>query len=172
MDENAEEQCCENTDYVHLDKRAEILEKTFKHYYTMAMDHHTKAATTSNILLALVGAIITLSGFQNGLFTAGGVIGGLGVSLIGAFGMVWAWKQHERYYYWYRVADKYQKELAKIVPELKAGSLYEKIAKRETRRVFGKLFAEKIEDRYLWVILHGFILVVGLGLMVYSSAFA
>ncbi len=46
----------ENAEYVSVNKRADILQATFEHHYKMAMDHHTKAATTSNILLVIVGA--------------------------------------------------------------------------------------------------------------------
>ena len=50
-----------------LEKRAEILQASFEHYYKMAMDHHTKAATTSNLLLIIVGALIALVGHDNKL---------------------------------------------------------------------------------------------------------
>jgi hypothetical protein len=52
----------------------------------MAMDHPTKAATTSNILLVVVGAIITLMGFNKEISTIGGVV----ILIIGIFGMAWA----------------------------------------------------------------------------------
>jgi hypothetical protein len=65
----------------------------------MAMDHHTKAAAISSILLILVAAII--GGVVGHADKAGDVIGfggRLAVFLIGVSGAVWAWKQHERYH--------------------------------------------------------------------------
>ncbi len=154
--------------HVNLEKSADILQATFKHYFEMAMDHHTKAATTSNILLIMVGAIIGLVGLDNKVGGAVTFVGGLAVFVIGLFGAVWAWKQHERYHFWEHIAYEYQKELAKIVPMLKTGEAYYEGAKEATAKEFGALFAKRILDRYLWVSLHGIVAVIGLGLMTIS----
>ena len=97
--------------YVSVDKSADILQATFKHYFDMAMDHHTKAATTSNMILIIVGAAIGLVGLDNDLGGVVDFVGGATVFIIGLFGTVWAWKQHERYHYWEYIAYEYQKEL-------------------------------------------------------------
>jgi uncharacterized membrane protein YiaA len=157
-----------DTEYVSQDKSAEILQGTFKHYYEMAMDHHTKAATTSNILLIIVGAIIALVGHNIENYGVVGVAGGLTVFVIGLFGAVWVRKQHERYRYWEHIAEKYQEELAKIVPLLKMRVDYHKGAQDDAANIFGSLFARKILDRYLWFSLHIIISVIGLGLFVFS----
>ena len=52
-----EELSIENPAYINLETRASILQSTFEHYFKMAMDHHTKVATTSHILLIVVAAI-------------------------------------------------------------------------------------------------------------------
>lgn len=158
----------ENPRYVSLEKSADILQATFKHYFEMAMDHHTKAATTSNILLIIVGAILGLVSLDSKL---GGVIdfvGGLSVFIVGLFGATWAWKQHERYHYWEYIAYEYQKELTKIVPMLKVEAEYSSDAQASAAKRFGSLFARRIRDRFLWVSLHGLVAVIGLGLMVAS----
>jgi hypothetical protein len=171
MSESHNKQHERNPEYVTIDKSADILQATFKHYFEMAMDHHTKAATTSNILLIIVGALIGLVGLDN---TVGGMVdfvSGLTVLVIGLFGAVWAWKQHERYHYWEHIAYEYQKELIKIMPELKTaedGGAYDLAAQDETAKKFWPLFAKGIRDRYLWVTLHGFVVVTGIVLMVVS----
>ncbi len=155
----------ENTGFVDLNKSADILQATFKHYYDMAMDHHTKAATTSNILLIIVGAIITLITYRNDVSGANFGVGGAAVFVIGLFGAVWVWKQHERYHYWENIAKEYQKELTIIVPMLKTTDDYQEDAKKATLEDFSSLFAETIKDRYLWVSLHIIIATIGVGLM-------
>ena len=116
MNENDSKKVDENIEHVCVDKAADILQATFEHHYKMAMDHHTKAATTSNILLVIVGAILVLVGLDNEICRSGvDVVSTIAVILIGLFGAVWAWKQHERYHYWEFIALKYQKELKKIV---------------------------------------------------------
>jgi len=155
----------ENTAHASLDKSADILQATFKHYYEMAMDHHTKATTTSNILLVIVGAIIALVGFDGevcGVVDAGG---GVAVFVIGLFGAVWAWKQHERYHHWEYIAKEYQKELAEIVRMLKTGDEYKEGANEAAAKKFSNFFARKLSDRYLWVSLHVIVAVIGLGLL-------
>ena len=161
MSESHEQQYDVNAGYVNLEKSADILQATFKHYFEMAMDHHTKAATTSNILLIIVGAIIGLSGLDN-------KVGGLAVFVIGLFGAAWAWKQHERYHFWEHIAYEYQKELTQIVPMLKTGEAYYDGAQQATAKEFGSLFAKRIRDRYLWVSLHGIVAVMGLVLIAVS----
>lgn len=145
-----------------LEKKADILNATFKHYFEMAMDHHTKAGTTSHILLIIVGAIITLVGLDK---TGKDVdmAGGLVICLIGLFGAVWARKQHERYSYWQHIAYEYQKELAKIVPDFKTGPDYYKCAKQAVKDD-GYRIINRIRDRHLWVSLHLIVAIIGLGL--------
>jgi len=158
-------------EYATVDKSADILQATFKHYFDMAMDHHTKAGTTSNMLLIIVGAIIGLVGFDNIVSGEVDFVGGFAVMIIGAFGAVWAWKQHERYHYWEHIAYEYQKELTRIVPELRtaeAGSAYDLAARDHTMKLFPRFIASRVKDRYLWVWLHIFVVVIGIVLMVVS----
>ena len=158
----------QNNGSVTQDKRADILQATFKHYFEMAMDHHTKAATTSNILLIVVGAIIGLASLDNRLGGGVDLIGGLAVFIIGLFGAAWVWKQHERYHFWEHIASKYEEKLTKVVPELETRDTYYKDAEEATAKEFGSLFATRILDRYLWVSLHGLVAVIGLGLIAAS----
>lgn len=171
MSENHHQPCDRNPACVTPDKSADILQATFQHYFAMAMDHHTKAATTSNILLVIVGAIIGLVGLDNTIGGEVDCVGGLAVLVCGLFGALWAWKQHERYHYWQHIAYEYQKELTKIVPELKTaavGGEYARGARDAAANAFGPLFAKGIQDRYLWVSLHGMVAAVGIGLVVVS----
>lgn len=157
-----------NDDFVTLNKKVDILQATFKHHYEMAMDHHTKAATTSQILLVVAGAVIGLASGGKGTYGLAPFVAGLAVFAIGCFGTVWAWKQHERYHYWEHIAHEYQRELIKLVPELKPESSYRNRAQMDTAREFGWLFAKVILDRYLWVGLHVFVAGIGLVLMAVS----
>jgi ABC-type nickel/cobalt efflux system permease component RcnA len=169
MNENDSKQVDGNTKHVCVDKRADILQATFEHYYGMAMDHHTKAATTSNILLGIVGAILVLVGLDKGTCRSVLDVGSaIAVMLIGLFGAVWAWKQHERYHYWQFIADEYQKELKKIMPELETRHAYENGAEAHAKDQFGHFFAKTLKDRYLWVILNLIIIVIGIGLLILS----
>jgi hypothetical protein len=152
------------------EKKADILQATFEHYYGMAMDHHTKAATTSNILLVIVGAILVLVGFDKEVCRSVVDLGSaIAVMLIGLFGGVWAWKQHERYHYWQFIAIEYQKELKKLMPELETRYAYRNSAKADAEKDFGHFFARTLEDRYLWVSLHVIVAVIGLVLLILSS---
>ncbi len=163
MTENGEHE------HVSLDKSAEILQAHFKHYFEMAMDHHTKASTTSNILLIVVGAIVTLIGIDNKVEGTNDFFGGLGVFVIGCFGAIWVWKQHERYHHWAKIAEQYQTELTYIVPMLKEvnlGSEYDVIATKYSKRKFGKFFAWEPLDRFLWVFLHCIVAFVGLAISI------
>ena len=155
--------------YVNLEKRADILQSTFEHYFKMAMDHHTKAATTSNILLIIVAAVVGLIGLDNQIGGSIDFVGGLAVFIIGLFGMVWARKQHERYHFWAHIAHQYQEELTNIVPLLKTGEDYYDGAQEATAKEFWPLFSKRIKDRYLWVSLHFFVAVLGIGLAVVSA---
>jgi len=171
MSENHNRQNDRDPRYVGVDKIADILQATFKHYFDMAMDHHTKAATTSNMLLFIVGAVIGFVGLDNSLGGMVDIVGGATVFVLGLFGAVWAWKQHERYHYWEHIAYEYQMELTEIVPELKTaktGESYALAAKRDTAKKFGTLFAKGIHDRYLWVSLHILIAMIGITLMAMS----
>jgi|SRR5215212_5285673 len=161
-----------NSGYVSPDKRADILQATFEHYYKMAMDHHTKAATTSNILLILVAAILTLVGLDKvvcrDVVDVGSAIGVIVIALLGAG---WAWKQHERYQYWEYIAYQYQEELTNIVSGLHTGRYYYDAAQEDAAqkfRSFRSFFARKLKERYLWPIVFGVIAVIGLGLLAIS----
>jgi len=158
----------ENISPLSQDKKADILQATFKHYFEMAMDHHTKAATTSHILLIIVGAMIGLVNLDKKISGGADFVSGLAVFVIGCFGAVWAWKQHERYHYWERIAYEYQKELIKIVPGLKTAETYHHAAQEATAKEFGWMFAKQILDRYLWVGLHVIVVVIGFVLMAVS----
>lgn len=154
--------------HVNLEKSADILQGTFKHYYDMAMDHHTKAATVSSILLIIVGAIIGLVGLDKQIGGVVDFVSGFAVTVVGVFGAAWAWKQHERYHYWEHLAYQYQEALTKIVPMLKPAKDYSDGAREAAAKDFGDLFAKRIEDRYLWVSLHVIVVVMGLALMAVS----
>ena len=158
-------------EYVSMDKSADILQATFKHYFDMAMDHHTKAGTTSNILLFIVGAVIGFVGFDNMVSGMVDFVGGFAVTVIGVFGAIWAWKQHERYHYWEHIAYQYQKALTRIVPGLKTaetGSAYDRAARAHTLKLFPRFIASRVKDRYLWVYLHGLVVAIGIALMAAS----
>jgi len=160
-----------STEYVSVDKRAEILQATFKHYFDMAMDHHTKAGTTSNMLLIIIGAVIGLVGFDNKVGGVVDFVGGLTVTVIGVFGVLWARKQHERYHYWSHIAYRYQKELSGIMPELQTaetGSSYALAARDHAAKLFRPFIAVKLKERYLLVWLHITIILIGIVLSVLS----
>ena len=169
MDDGERKQANENSEHVHPEKRADILQSTFEHYYRMAMDHHTKAATTSNILLAIVGAILVLAGSQQGICRSAVDIGSaVAVTLIGIFGAVWARKQHERYYYWEFIAIEYQKELKKLVPGLETRHAYKNDAEAYAEKQFGHFIAKTLTDLHLWVLLHIIVAVMGIVLFLLS----
>lgn len=153
---------------VSLDTKASILQATFQHYFAMAMDHHTKAGTTSNFLLIIVAAIISFVGLESIDGTAD-LVSGLAVFVIGLFGAVWSWKQHERYYFWQHVAYEYQAELKEIVPGLKMGCEYYEAAKCVAAEEYTAIFALKLHERWLWVSLHGIVAALGLGLIVLAA---
>jgi len=156
------------TEHVNIDKNADILQATFKHYYDMAMAHNAKAATTSNILLVVVGAIIAIVGYdkvpQNYLHR----IGAIAICVIGVFGVVWVRKQQERSHYWESIALQYQTELTKIVPLLKTRDAYEEEAVKTSEKEIGKIFTRRILERHLWVTLHIIVVILGLGLLLAS----
>jgi hypothetical protein len=87
---------------------------------------------------------------------------------IAFFGAAWVWKQLERYCHWEYIAYEYQKELTKIVPMLKTGKDYFDGAQKAAAKEFGNFFAKKTEAGYLWVLLHGIIAVIGIGLLAIS----
>jgi hypothetical protein len=154
---------------VSIDKKADILLSSFEQYYRMAMDHHTKAATTSNILLIIVGAILVLIGLDKEICRSVVDVGSaIAVMLIGLFGAVWARKQHERYHYWEFIAIEYQKELKKIMPELETRHAYHEGAVAHSSEQCGNFFAKVVKDRYLWVILHLIVFTVGAVLLLFS----
>jgi hypothetical protein len=124
MSENAKMSDGGNTKQVGPDTRANILQATYQHYFGMAMDHHTKAATTSNFLLIIVGVLISFVSFDTVFGSTVALVCGLAVFVIGLFGVVWTRKQLERYYFWQHIAHQYQKDLAKIVPELTIEDVY------------------------------------------------
>jgi hypothetical protein len=169
MPDNEEQQVYKELEQVSLDTRANILQETFKHYFEMAMDHHTKAATTSSLLLIVVGAIIGLVSLDDQINGITDFSSGLAVFVIGLFGASWAWKQHERYYFWQHIAYEYQKELKAIIPRLKTGDEYYQVARDVATKRYGSLFAKRVHERWLWVALHGTVAVLGLGLMILAA---
>lgn len=158
-----------NLESVGPDTRANILQATFQHYFAMAMDHHTKAATTSNFLLIIVGAIIGFVTLDRAIGGTVDLVSGLAVFVIGLFGAAWTWKQHERYYFWQHVAYEYQAELKEIVPGLKMGCEYYKAARCAATKEYTAFFARKLHERWLWVSLHGIVAAIGLGLIVLAA---
>jgi hypothetical protein len=154
-----------NAKHVSLDKSADILEAMFKQYFKLAMDHLTKATSTSNILLIIVGALITLVGFDKNVCGAVDAAAAIGVIIIAVFGGSWTWKQLERYHHWEHIAHKYQEELAKIVPMLKTERVYRPGAEEAAAKGFSTVFARTIQVRYLWVALYSLIAVFGLWLL-------
>jgi hypothetical protein len=168
MSEGDEKQHNEDSGHVSLEKRADILQATFEHYYKMAMDHHTKAATTSHILLIIVAAIITLVGLDKDVCGGVDIVSAIGVTLIALLGAMWAWKQHERYFYWTYFAYKYQEKLTSIVPMLQPRRDYRYGAREAAAKTFSSFFARTLEDRFLWPIVHGVVAAIGLGLLVIS----
>lgn len=148
---------------VSLDTKANILQATFQHYFGMAMDHHTKAATTSNFLLIIVGAIISFVTFDTAVGGTADLVSGVVVFIIGLFGMVWTRKQLERYTFWQHIAHQYQKDLANIVPELKTEKTYHVGAEAAGSHKYA--FLAKIHEHWLWATLHGIVTLIGLGLI-------
>ncbi len=158
------------TEHVNIEKSADILQATFKHYFDMAMEHNAKAATTSNILLVVVGAIIAIIGHDNvikGLVDSSGAVA---ICVIGLFGMVWVRKQQERYHYWQSIAMQYQKELIRIVPLLKLRDAYEEYAENVAAEELGPILAKRIYERHLWVTLHIIVFIIGLGIFLISMS--
>jgi hypothetical protein len=169
MSENIKMQDGGNPEQVSPDTRASILQATFKHYFEMAMDHHTKAAMTSNFLLIIVGAIISFVSLDARIGGTVDLLGGLAVFVIGLFGAAWTWKQHERYYFWQHIAYEYQNELKKIVPELQTGKAYYDGAEDAAAERYTSIFAKTIHERWLWVSLHSLVAAIGLGLMALAA---
>jgi hypothetical protein len=169
MSENIKMQDGGNPEQVSPDTRASILQATFKHYFEMAMDHHTKAAMTSNFLLIIVGAIISFVSLDARIGGTVDLLGGLAVFVIGLFGAAWTWKQHERYYFWQHIAYEYQNELKKIVPELQTGKTYYDGAEDAAAERYTSVFAKTIHERWLWASLHGLVAAIGLGLMALAA---
>lgn len=162
----------ERARYVTTDKEAEVLQANFEHYYQMAIDHYTKAGTTSHILLAIVSALFVLIGYDKKiLYSRIDVISAILVMFIGAFGAVWAGRQMERYRYWESIALQYQEKLEKIIPDFKRRKKYRTEAKIDSKKVFIRpfgSFVSLVRDPYLWVILHLFILGMG-GVLLYFA---
>jgi len=151
------------------EKKADILQMTFKHYFEMAMDHHTKAGTTSQLLMVIVGALIAFIGVDGNVTGKVDFFSGLAIAILGIFGVLWAKKQHERYHYWEYIAYEYQKELTKIMLDLKTAKPESQLAldaEVDSAEKFGLWFAKYIEDRYLWVSLHFLVIFIGLVIMV------
>jgi len=158
----------QHADFLSLDKKADILQASFEHYYKMAMDHHTKAGTTSNLLLIIVGALVAVVGHDGQLDTMVDFIGGIGISIVGLFGAVWVLKQHERYYFWQLIAKEYHKNLAAVVPDFITGEKYDDdYARKESKCAFGWI-AEKYWDRRLWIIFHCMVTFLGIFIAIYT----
>ena len=155
-------------------KKADIFQANFEHYYRMAMDHYTKAGTTSHILLGVVSAILIVIGYDKQL---GGsnidIICATMIIVIGFFGTVWAGRQMERYRFWEFIALKYQEELIKIMPELRKYDDYKPDKQHldkdlDENRFFERCFLKPLwhffafwKDRYLWIVLHILIMLFG-----------
>lgn len=157
------------SDNFSREKKAEILQSTFEHYYKMAMDHHTKAATTSNILIVIVGALLVIVGLDKRICHSPEDIGSaVTLMLIGFIGAAWALKQHERYLYWECYANFYQNDLKNFMSEFKTKEDYKCKAKRY---INGKgrimAFFTKRKDGYLWVLLHIIVILMGVSLLIY-----
>lgn len=156
------------TDQLHLDKKADIYQALFEHHYRMAMDHHTKAATTSNLLLIIVGSVLVLAGFDDTICNSPVDKGcGIALMIVGTFGALWAYKQHERYQYWKHIATRYQCQLIEILSSLKTVEDYKKLAVRKMNPL-DRIFA-RLSDRWLWVSLHIIIALIGWALFSYAS---
>ena len=155
---------------VNVEKSADILQAISKHYFDTASNHNAKAATTSNILLVIVGVIIAIVGQDGeirGLIDSGGATL---ICVIGIFGIIWTRKQQERYYYWRHIAMKYQENLTEIVPSLEMESKYTKSAREFTKVKFKLMSPGQIRERYLWAILYAIVFAIGLGLLLITLA--
>lgn len=51
-----------------------------------------------------------------------------------------------------------------IVPRLKTGPEYYRVAEEASTDKYGSLFARRIHERWLWVSIHAVVAVLGLGL--------
>jgi hypothetical protein len=169
MNKNNGKKVEESTTHVSVNKRADIWQATFEHYYKMAIDHHTKAAITSNILLVIVGALLVFVGLDERICCSGEDIGSASaVILIGFFGAMWVWKQHERYHYWEFIAIKFQEELKKIMPTLETRHTFNEGAEDYAAKRFGKFFTKTLKDRFLWLILHVIVMIIGVIVLIIS----
>ena len=158
-----------NIEQDKINKQAEILQSTFEHYYGMARDHYAVTATTSNLLILIVSAILVMVGIDQEICKSPVDLGGaIAIFLIGAFGAIWALKQKERYCYWAFYAHKYSEELEAIMPGRKTRKEYRKEAKKHTKKKFGRFVAECVKDSHLWVYLNLIILLIGSGLFLYA----
>ena len=146
--------------------QAETLRAMFKHYADVGLDHQRQSATTSNILLLIAGAILTLIGIDSRLDGLGDVMGAVGVAIIGGFGMIWSWKQHATYKYWTNIAQVYKRELFTLVPGPGQVSELSDDADSETAKEYGAFAVYNLRIRYLWVALHGLVMVLGIVLAV------
>ncbi len=150
-----------------IDTTANILQATYKHYFEIAIDHHTKAATTSNFLLIIVGVMISFVSFDTAVGGTVDLVSGAVVFGTGLFGIVWTRKQFERYKFWQHIAHQYQRDLAEMVPELNTENVYRPMAKASTEKDFKVL--TRIHELWLWGSLHGIVAAIGLGLMVLAA---
>ncbi|UCF91078.1 MAG: hypothetical protein JSW39_22795 [Desulfobacterales bacterium] len=156
-------------EHLTKDKEADILQSNFEHYYRMAIDHYTKAGSTSHILLIIVGALLAIIGYDKNICcTQIDIVCSILVIFVGFFGVVWSGRQMTRYRYWETIALEYQKPLEKIVPNFRRRCHYRNKAKMESKKTFvsplGTFFA-CIPDRYLWILLHFFIILFGVVLL-------
>ena len=165
-------------------RKVDIYQANFEHYYRMAMDHHTKAGTTSQILLAIVGALLVLLGYDDDICRNPIDIGSaLFIILFGAFGAVWAATQIARYRYWEYIAFAYQRKIKKIIPEFKTRYAYKRRAEVKSGTAYPNLrhpinigpinigpvkigrCIMRVKDRYLWVLLHVSVFFMGVVLL-------
>lgn len=154
--------------------KVSLLQANFEQYYRMAMDHYTKAGTTSQILLGIAGAVIVVVGYDKSI-TSDSVDKASAwlIMLIGLFGAVWAGRQMQRYRYWQAIALAYHKEIQGIWPDFKTKDEYSSVAFDESVTTFPGIlgcFFARVKDRYLWVILHVFIFIIGFVLLIMAGS--
>lgn len=165
---------------------ARTLEAMFKHYADVGLDHQRQSEATSRILLVIAGAIVTLIGVDGELIGIVDAVGAFAVAIIGGFGMVWSWKQHETYKYWTHIAEVFQEALFDLVlgprpegnVEGKADSEaaeepsiqkprpgmvddLKKYANAKTAKEYGDFVVYRVHVRHLWVGVHGVVMLLG-----------
>lgn len=151
------------------DKKLDVLVANFEHFYSMAMDHHTKAGTTSHILLVIVGAILVMVGYDSKICLDPIDVGSaILVICIGILGALWASKQMERYRYWEYIALEYQKEIKITLPDFMTKEEYKTGAINRSKGTYPGFLGDFfywVQDRYLWILLHATVIALGFSLI-------